>query len=236
MIAEADIAERVKKAVEPGLSALKFEGSYPHYCRQTNRSTEYLSLMFMPAAHAPRRGIYPYYVTLAAAKTPLTAKNSIANTSAEAANALDCHPELNSSSLYGELAGSDDGQYINMDSDGFAKHRTLRDDSGRLGDYIRLADHQFHRGRLPVNYAARRLIYSTLPSPFLRLFFTTLPLCASLSLLVLVAYLLLTEPLGLPMLSPTQAFGGASALCASSTLLVTVLRRLYYAGRLWRYR
>ncbi len=236
MNAEADIAARVKKAVENDLSELKFEGSYPHYSRQTNRGTEYLSLMFMPASDAPRRGVYSYYVTLAAAKTQLTAKKSSANATVGTANALDCHPELNGSSLYGELAGSDDGQYINMDSDSFAKHRALRDDSKGLGQYIRLADHQFCRGRLPAGYAAGRLIHSTLPSPFLRLLFTTLPLCAALSLLVLVGYLLLTEPLGLPMLSPTQAFGGASVLCAASTLLVTVARRFYHAGRLWRYR
>lgn len=236
--AESDILVRAASAIEPQLSALHFEGEFPHYRRENKRRTEFLSVMTLPVPEVSKRGICSYNITLSAAQVSDAQKENFraAGLDWSRSNALDCQPEINSVSLYGELAGSDDGCSVRMSSDLFHRSRRARDDSAQLERYIRLADRQFCRGVLPFGYAAQRLLHSSLPSSALGIFISSLPLCAVLSLVVLVGYLISTEPLGLPKLTPFQAFGGAALLCLLATTLLSLLRRLCHAARLWRYR
>ena len=238
LTAEKEISRRICDKMEPVLFSLDFNGSYPHYFRQKERRTEYLSFMLLPDPGRTQKGIKSYYVTLAAAlisKKRMAALNK-QGISLSQTNALDCQPELSSVSSYGELASADDGCSLRIDFDIHRKGRECRDQSDELARYIKLANHQFRFGRLPLRYTLRRLFCSQLPSPFLRLFFSSLAPCAILSLATLAGYLLLSEPMQLPMLTPLQAFGGSSALCLAATLLLTVFRRLHHAGRLWRLR
>ncbi|MBE6760160.1 MAG: hypothetical protein E7554_08780 [Ruminococcaceae bacterium] len=236
--AENSIFTKLRGSLEPQLTALNFEGTYPHYSRTGRRRTEYLSVMLLPASEVSRRGIHSYYVSLSAAHLDHKADKllSASGLDLSRANALDCQPELNSVSRYGELASADDGIMLRVDADTFRSGRRLNDDSSQLGRYVCLADRQFRRGRLPVGYSMQRLFRSTQPSSFLRILLSSLPLCAAFSLALLVAYLVLTEPLALPGLTPLQAFGGASALCVLLTLLTSFARRIGHAFTLWRYR
>ncbi len=236
--AEDIIARQVMQAVEPRLSALNFKGKYPHYFREKRRRTEYLSVMLLPASEVSRRGIRSYYVSLSAAQISSGRREALNNCGLDLsrANALDCQPELDSSSRYGELASADDGIVLRVDADLFHKGRSFADDSAQLDKYICLADRQFRLGGLHAGYSLQRLFRSTQPSSALRILLSSFPLCAAFSLALLVSYLLLTEPLSLPQLTPVQAFGGAAALCALLTVLISLIRRIHHAFTLWRYR
>ena len=236
--AEDRIARQVRLTVEPQLSSLDFKGEYPHYTREKRTRTEYLSFMLLPAYEASRHGICSYYLSLAAAQVDSRHISAFSASGLDRAdtNALDCQPELNSASRYGELASADDGVMLSLDADILGHGRGTAVDPSQLEKYIHLADRQFRRGSLPAGYAFQRLIHSTQPSSALRILLSTLPLCAAFSLALLIGYLSFTEPLALPMLTPLQAFGGTAVLCAVLTLIFSFVRRIRHAFTLWRYR
>jgi|GEM_PF-6820429 len=236
--AETDIISRLESVIEPTLKDLEFTGYYPHYSRHSPSGKDYLSLMILPAYDAPKHGVYSYYISLSAAKHDLSEIDRIKSSGIDVnrINALDCQPELSSVSQYGELAASDDGIVITMESAAFKSHPAVKDESSRLPEMLALADFQFKNGKLPANYAFRRLLHFAHPSYFMWLLVTSFPLCAVISLLLLVCYLLLTEPLTLPMLTPLQAFGGTALICALTSLISAIIRRIYYAGHLWRFK
>jgi len=233
-------SQLVKSAVEDQLTALKFEGSFPHYRRSKRRRTEYLSFMLLPAADVTRMGLYSYNVSLAAAQVTGSRLRELneRGIARERTNALDCQPELPSVCRYGELASADDGEFVRVDACLFEHSRpaTMRNDTDRLRRYIKLANRQFRFGRLPVGYRLSRLRKNTLPSPAPRIFLSTLPFSAVFSLLCLVVLLLLTDRLELPEITFGQAIGCAAGLCVILNSVLTVLRRIHIAGRLWRYR
>ena len=186
----------------------------------------------------PPEAVTPREISLAAAQIDRRRMDALREQDIDpaSATALDCQPELSSVSRYGELVSADDGKVLRVDADLFGRGRALTDQSTLLDTYIGLADHQFRRGCLPSGYTLQRLTRSELPSPLPRLFFSSLPFCAAFCLALLVGYLLICEPAGLPMLTPTQAFGGAAILALALTVTVTIIRRIIHAALLWRLR
>ncbi len=238
--AENKTARAVSQTVDNLLSSLRFEGSFPHYSRTRRRAVEYLSFMLLPAADHSRHGVFPFYISLAAAKISRSRMNSICahNIAAERTNALDCQPELSSICRYGELASADDGEFVRVDAQLFGPVRqtALKDDTASLERFIRIANRQFRIGTIPGSYAFSRLRRNSLPSPSPRLFLSTLPVSVIISLLAVIAWHILTDYFTLPVLSLTQALCCAAGLCFVLNSILTILRRIHIAGKLWRYR
>ncbi len=239
-LAEAQTADRVMSTVSDSMKKLRFEGQFPHYRRLKRRNAEYLSFMLLPAADRSRYGVFSFYVSLAAAKISGRRLRQLKEhgIDAQLTNALDCQPEISSVCKYGELASADDGEYVRVDIDmfGSSRQRKLRDDSAQLERYIRIAERQFRFGSIPGSYAASRSRKGMMPSPLPRLFLTSLPLSAVLSLLAVIGWLLASGYFPLPGLTISQALGGAAILCAALNSIITIIRRIHSAGQLWRYR
>ena len=238
--AECDAAKQIADAIHPQLSTLKFEGQFPHYYRKKRFKTEYLSVMLMPATELSRHGLYTFNVSLAAAHLSKKHIRQLCEQGVDLdrANALDCQPEIFSACRYGELASADDGEYVRIDADlfGLFDTKSLRNDTHKLNRYIKLANRQFRWGRIPNSYAVSRLRKNTLPSPAPRLFLASLPLSAVLSLLAVIVWLGLTNYFSLPELSLVQALCCAAGTCLILNSAITIVRRLFIAGSLWRYR
>lgn len=238
--AENAVTSKVRVAVEPLLDSLKFEGEYPHYRRERNSGTDYISLIVSPKCETSKMGIYPFYVSLAAAHTASVRDKLLkcCGIGGELANALDCQPELRTASRYGELASADDGETIQIAANlcNNSTYSPLTDDTQQLSKYILLADKQFRTGRIPLIYGLNRLRFSQLPSPLPRLFLSGLPYSAVVSLLTLILYLLFYRELGLPVLSAWVALLISCCLCLGINIILTFLRRIAVAVRLWHYR
>ena len=233
---EAELLGRVKNAVAPELERMGFSGCYPHYFRERDSNMEYISFMLDPDTDRPRKGIISYYASIAAAQLPRDQYRMLETMGVprDKANALDCLPEEIGLSNYGELAGASDAQYVRMDVKLYGGG-IIRDESGRLPHFVRLAETQFRRERLPAAYRRMRLRAGAARGSLLRSLSACSPVGVVTAVILLLVYNLRLR--GQPYytlsreLSVAASLGGGLLAAGAAALI----RNLLHSFGIWRY-
>ena len=237
--AERRIIERVQKTVQPALQTLGFGGEFPHYRRLRGSNMEYISIMLDAHNERPQRGVVSYHASLAAAKISLERceKLRMGGIAYESTNALDCLPESLSVSPYGELAGADDKEYIQIDVNCYAGEESsvTRDESERIPHYISLAEEQFTNGRIPKYYRWARLRSMRIAEVLARAFMEYLPYGVLASIVMLMAYLLWLRDAYFSAMSPLLACLIALSAGFLVILVMSIARCVKRSFLLWRY-
>ena len=236
---ELAMLDKLRDITAPELERMGFSGDFPHFFRRRGKHIDYLSFMLDTNNFKPHHGKVSYFATVAAAQLPSSACGTLSGMgiSPEQTNALDCLPEADGISHYGELAGEDDCQYVRIDVDLFRSSGSItRDESDRLPSYLNIAEHQFRRGRLPIRYRRlRRRMGRRNSGALLRSINECLPIGVIVVLGLLLAYRFYFAAQPYYSFSASQSAALAVTGGFVATLFAAFVRKWRLSRRLWRF-
>lgn len=230
---EKKISERIENTVSKKLADSGFIGNYPHYTRKKDDRLEYISFVLRSDNYSTKMGNITYNVVLAVGKTASGSSNKFSplGVPIDVPNALDCVPEMNSTSMYGEIAGDYDDIRVNISVNIFkADDIFVSDELDKLSALIDIAEREFSGKGIDREYKKQRKAAARTRRLILRATLDNAHIGIVAAMLILVCYMLFAKE----FISLAPAIIAALAFGAFLPFAIAVVLYFVRSNHIWR--